>query len=79
VEPLQVLALSGRHRFSYYELRFELEQYPAGGTRVRATTLAAFPGLKGQLYRMAVIGTRGHRIAIGRLLAVIARRAEARD
>jgi hypothetical protein len=79
VEPLHVLALTGRHRFSDYELRFELEPDPAGGTRVRVTTLAAFPGLKGQLYRMAVIGTRGHRLAMGRPLAAIARRAEVRD
>lgn len=71
--------MTGRHGFSDYELRFELEQDPASGTRVRATTRAAFPGLKGRLYRIAVIGTRGHRIAMRRLLATIARRAEALD
>jgi hypothetical protein len=79
IEPPHLLTLRGRHRFSDYELRFELEQPPTGGTRLQAKTSAAFPGLKGRAYRALVIGTRGHRIAVLRILAYVARTAERRD
>ncbi|MFL5824287.1 MAG: hypothetical protein ACJ764_12700 [Solirubrobacteraceae bacterium] len=73
-EPARLLALRGRHRFSDYELRFELGD-TAGGTRLRVITFADFPGHKGSLYRAAVIGTGGHRVAVRRLLAQVERRA----
>lgn len=69
------LALEGQHRFSRYRLTFEIE--PGGsGSRVRAVTHAEFPGLRGALYRAAVVGSGGHRIVTRRILASIARRAE---
>lgn len=72
------LVLRGGHRFSRYQLRFELE--PAGeGVVVHAITHAAFPGLLGRIYRACVIGTGGHRIVGRRLLATVARRALARS
>lgn len=74
-DPPWRLALEGRHRFSRYQLTFEIE--PAGAvSRVRAVTHAEFPGLRGALYRAAVIGSGGHRIITRRILTSIARRAE---
>lgn len=74
-EPPRRLALEGRHRFSRYRLTFEIE--PGGaGSRVRAVTHAEFPGLRGALYRAAVVGSGGHRIVTRRILKSIARRAE---
>ena len=76
IDPGHALALRGRHRFAEYELRFELEPLPTGDTRLRAQTNASFPGLKGAVYRALVIGSGGHRVAVGGTLARIGRRAE---
>ena len=76
IDPGHALALRGRHRFAEYELRFELEPLSAGDTRLRAQTRASFPGLRGRLYRLLVIGSGGHRIAVRRILARIGARAE---
>jgi hypothetical protein len=43
---------------------------------VRAETRAAFPGLQGRAYRALVIGTRGHVLAVRRLLRAVKARAE---
>ena len=67
-EPGRRLALRGRHRFSDYALTFLLD-----GDRLRAQTHATFPGFLGRLYRAAVIGSGGHRLAIRRLLRQVAR------
>ncbi|ADB49902.1 hypothetical protein [Conexibacter woesei] len=69
-EPQRRLALRGQHRFSRYGLTFVLD-----GDRLSAQTHAVFPGLHGRLYRLAVIGTRGHRVVTKRLLAQVVRRA----
>lgn len=69
-EPGRRLALRGRHRLSRYALTFILDD-----GRLRAQTHAAFPGALGRLYRAAVIGSGGHRIAVRRLLGQVARRA----
>lgn len=69
-EPGHRLVLSGRHRFSDYELTFLLDD-----GRLRAQTRAAFPGLLGRLYRTAVIGTGGHRLVTRHLLRQVASRA----
>ncbi|MBT2419835.1 hypothetical protein J7F01_24115 [Streptomyces sp. ISL-22] len=74
--PGRELALAGRHRFSAYALIFRLEEAGAGRTRVRAETWAAFPGPAGRLYRLLVIGTRGHTVIVRRLLTAIRNRAE---
>jgi hypothetical protein len=74
IEPRRSLALRGRHRFAEYELRFELEPSSAGQTRLRAETSADFHGLKGRVYRALVIGTGGHRVAVGRILTRVSRR-----
>lgn len=75
-EPRSELALAGRHRFSTYLLRFRLEQAGPGHTRLVAETRAAFPGLKGGVYRALVIGTRMHVLVTRRLLTATKRRAE---
>jgi hypothetical protein len=69
-EPGRRLALKGRHRFAGYALTFVID-----GAQLRAVTHASFPGLRGKLYRAAVIGTGAHRIVTRRLLRQIARTA----
>lgn len=64
------LVLRGRHRFSDYQLTVLLDD-----GRLCAQTHAAFPGVRGRLYRAAVIGSGGHRILARRLLRQVARRA----
>ena len=71
------VVLEGRHRFSAYALVFRPDPDGAGGTRLRAETRASFPGITGAVYRMLVIGTRGHVLGTRRLLAAVRRRAEA--
>jgi hypothetical protein len=75
-ESLSELALAGSHRFSTYLLSFRLEDAGAGRTRLIAETRAAFPGLKGSIYRALVIGTRMHVLVTRRLLTATKRRAE---
>ena len=75
-EPLNKLALAGRHRFSTYLLSFRLEDAGPGRTKLIAETRAAFPGLKGSVYRALVIGTRMHVLVTRRLLTATRRRAE---
>lgn len=67
-DPGRLLVLEGRHRFSRYRLTFLLED-----GRLRAQTHAAFPGILGRLYRVAVIGTGGHRLVTRRLLRQVTR------
>jgi hypothetical protein len=69
-EPGRRLVLRGRHRFSTYALTFVLD-----GDQLRAQTHAAFPGVLGWCYRLAVISTGAHRRVTQRLLRQIARAA----
>ncbi|WP_179466345.1 hypothetical protein [Mycolicibacterium vinylchloridicum] len=69
------LACKGRHWFSVYRLIFLLSDDAEGGTRVVAQTWAAFPGLRGKLYRALVIGSGGHRIVVRKMLRRIAAQA----
>ncbi len=70
------LALAGSHRFSRYALIFRVDALAPTGSRVRAETRAEFPGLKGAVYRAAVIGSRGHVLVTRRIVAAVKRRAE---
>jgi hypothetical protein len=70
------LSLAGRHHFSDYALIFRLDELSEGGTRLRAESRAVFPGFKGALYRMLLMGTGGHVLAARRMLAAVKRRAE---
>lgn len=74
----QRLVLEGRHRFAVYRLTFAIEKEKEG-SRVSARTDAAFPGLAGALYRWIVIGSGAHAVIARRMLASIARRANAAD
>jgi hypothetical protein len=69
------ITLRGRHRFSRYELRFEITDGERGGVVLHAHSSAVFPGAAGRLYRALVIGTGGHRIAVSAILARVAKRA----
>jgi hypothetical protein len=76
-ERPRLLGLAGRHRFSDYELEFELRSSDdMAVTTLEARSFASFPGLKGAAYRALVITSRGHRVAVRRMLARVARRAE---
>lgn len=72
--PGSELVLQGRHHFSTYTLTFRLEE-SRGRTLLRAESRAAFPGLAGGLYRLLVVGTRGHVLLTRRLLSAVAARA----
>jgi hypothetical protein len=75
-EQPRELVLAGSHRFSDYALIFRVDDLGEGRSRLRAETRAAFPGPKGRVYRALVIGTRGHVLAVRRLLGAAKRRAE---
>lgn len=70
------LALAGSHRFSAYALIFRLDEESDGRTTLRAETRAAFPGLRGRVYRAMVIGTRMHVLATRRILGAAKQRAQ---
>jgi hypothetical protein len=74
--PGRLVRLTGRHRFSRYQLLFELDEVP-GGTVLRARSYGEFPGLHGRAYRAAVIGTRGHVLATRYLLKRVRRQVAA--
>jgi hypothetical protein len=76
-EEPRLLVVAGRHRFSRYGIVARLAPVD-GGTRVRLESRAAFPGPHGALYRLAVVGTGGHVVAVRRLLSGIRRAAEGR-
>ena len=76
MDPPRELTLAGSHRFSRYALIFRLDELAPGRIQLRAETRAEFPGLTGAAYRALVIGSRGHVLAVRRLLAAIKRRAE---
>jgi hypothetical protein len=71
-----VLALMGAHRFSRYALVFQISETPLEPVVLTAVTRAEFPGRKGSVYRLAVIGTRGHVLAVEAILRTVRRRAE---
>jgi hypothetical protein len=75
-DPPREMGLEGGHRFSDYTLDFRVEDLGDDRSRLRAITHAAFPGVKGQLYKTAVIRSRAHVLATKRLLQSVARRAE---
>ena len=81
--PPQRFALTGRHWFSAYRLVFLLSDVSHDAsrprTRVVAETWAKFPGVKGTLYRAMVIGTRGHRIVVRRMLKHVAGESHSRS
>ena len=73
-DPYERFALKGRHWFSVYKLTFLLSE-AEGRTRVAAQTWAAFPGVKGKVYRAVVIGSGAHRVVVRRMLKKIAAQA----
>jgi hypothetical protein len=75
-EPPTELVLAGEHRFSRYALTFRIDPVHPGRTRVSAETRASFPGAHGRAYRALVVSTRGHVVAVRRLLRSIGRSAE---
>jgi len=76
--PGRELVLDGRHRFSDYALIFRLDDTGAGRSRLRAESRATFPGIGGGVYRLLVVGTRGHVAGVRGLLATVRRTAEQR-
>jgi len=74
--PGALLALEGHHRFSTYALVFRLDRIDGGRVRLRAESRATFPGAAGGAYRLLVVGTGGHGVAVRGLLAAVRHRAE---
>jgi hypothetical protein len=75
--PPAVLALMGEHRYSRYALVFRVAE--RGLDRpllVSAETRAEFPGVSGSIYRLLVVGSHGHAVAVRSLLGSIRREAE---
>jgi hypothetical protein len=70
-----LLVLRGGHRFSRYELRFEVTGGERGRSTLHAHTSAVFPGPAGAVYRTLVIGSGGHRFAVRRLLGQVSEQA----
>lgn len=64
------ITLAGGHRFSRYELVFEIVN-----DEVHARTLAEFPGLRGRAYRALVIGSGGHALIVRAMLRKIRQHA----
>lgn len=73
--PPAVLALMGRHRYSCYALIFRIVETTAGPVRLSAESRAVFPGRSGSVYRLLVIGTRGHVVATRSILRSVRREA----
>ena len=71
--PAVRLGLTGRHRFSRYQLVFELTDAGNGETQVSARTYADFPGPHGRVYRALVLGSRAHVVAVRAMLRSIRR------
>lgn len=76
-QPAERLELAGRHRFAQYALVITLSADSDGRTRLAARSHARFAGLHGRAYRALVIGSRGHRVLVRRMLRSIAHAAEA--
>jgi hypothetical protein len=76
-ESPSLVSFQGRHRFSRYALTFRIQPAGDSGSVIEAETRAVFPGLSGRLYKQAVIGSRGHVLAVGRMLTTVKRLAEA--
>lgn len=75
--PVKEVVLAGRHLFSNYALTFRVRPAGSGRTEIRAESHAEFPAPHGRLYRLLVIGTGFHVVAVRRLLESIRQRAEA--
>ncbi len=76
--PTDRFALKGRHFFARYRLIFLLSDIAdePDQTRLTAQTWAAFPGIKGRIYRGLVIGSGGHLIVCRLMLKRIAALAD---
>jgi hypothetical protein len=69
----QRVVLTGRHRFARYRLVFQLNAESSSATKVSVLSFAAFPGIRGRIYRGLLMGTRGHVLAVRRMLRTIQR------
>lgn len=70
------LELSGRHRFARYRLVFALTEQRNRTLKLSAVSYAAFPGVRGRLYRALLLASRGHVLAVRHMLRSIARDAQ---
>ena len=73
--PMDRVILTGRHRFSRYELCFELAETPDSEVSIGAVTHAEFPGIHGRLYRALVIESGLHAVATNQILRTLRRNA----
>jgi hypothetical protein len=71
----RLLVLQGRHRFARYGIVVRVEP-TAAGARCRLESRAAFPGPHGAAYRLAVVSSGAHVVAVRHLLQRIRHSAE---
>jgi hypothetical protein len=76
VEAPVRIELTGGHHWARYRLNYRLERLASGETRLCAETRAVFLGRSGGVYRMLVIWTRLHLVAVRATLQSIKRLAE---
>lgn len=69
-EPGRRLALRGQHRLARYALTFLID-----GDQLLARSEAAFPGIRGRMYRALLMGAGAHQLVTRRLLRQVARAA----
>lgn len=65
------IELAGQHRFSRYRLEFLITP-----GRLTARSFGEFPGLHGRLYRLAVVSSGAHVVAVRHMLAAITAASE---
>ena len=81
LDPERELVLTGRHRFAGYQLVFRVRTAPAStasaveSATVEVESRAEFPGVLGGLYRVMVVVSRFHVLAVRRILRAVAREA----
>ncbi|HWH27898.1 MAG TPA: hypothetical protein VNU26_02865 [Mycobacteriales bacterium] len=74
VDRPRVLVLEGRHRFARYAVALHVDDL-GDSARCRLESRADFPGVHGRLYRLVVIGSRGHVVVVRWLLRMVAENA----
>jgi hypothetical protein len=76
LERPRLIDLAGEDRFARYRMIVHVRPRPDGDSVLAVETRSAFPGLRGRLFRLALLRSGGHVIATRAMLASLRRRAE---
>ncbi|MHB8680812.1 MAG: SRPBCC family protein [Acidimicrobiales bacterium] len=77
-DPPHTLRLAGRHRFAHYVLEFEVAELGPGRVEVSATSSGSFGGPAGLVYRLLVLRSGFHVLAVEAMLRRVKRVARHR-